>query len=72
MIAKESTKKQKVDAVLYLRCIATYANYICDNIDNANALDYYGFDNVVEEIIGIKSDLNDVLLKFFGSDVKNG
>lgn len=72
MIAKESTKKQKVDAVLYLRCIATYANYICDNIDNANALDYYGFDDVVEEIIGIKSDLNDVLLKFFGSDVKNG
>ena len=72
MIKKESTKKQKVDAVLYLRCIATYANYICDNIDNANALDYYGFDDVVEEIIGIKSDLNDVLLKFFGSDVKNG
>lgn len=72
MIAKESTKKQKVDAVLYLRCIATYANYICDNIDNANALDYYGFDDVVEKIIGIKSDLNDVLLKFFGSDVKNG
>lgn len=72
MIAKESTKKQKVDAVLYLRCIATYANYICDNIDNANALDYYVFDDVVEEIIGIKSDLNDVLLKFFGSDVKNG
>lgn len=72
MIAKESTKKQKVDAVLYLRCIATYANYICDNIDNANALDYYGFDDVVEEIIGIKSDLCDVLLKFFGSDVKNG
>lgn len=72
MIAKEPTKKQKVDAVLYLRCIATYANYICDNIDNANALDYYGFDDVVEKIIGIKSDLNDVLLKFFGSDVKNG
>lgn len=72
MIARVSTKKQKVDAVLYLRCIATYANYICDNIDNANALDYYGFDDVVEKIIGIKSDLNDVLLKFFGSDVKNG
>ena len=72
MIAKESTKKQKVDAVLYLRCIATYANYICDNIDNANALDYYEFDDVVEEIIGIKSDLNDVLLKFFGSDTENG
>lgn len=72
MIAKESTKKQKVDAVLYLRCIATYANYICDNIDNANALDYYGFDDVVEGIIGIKSDLNDVLLKLFGSDTNDG
>ena len=72
MIKKEPTKEQKVDAVLYLRCIATYANYICDNIDNANALDYYGFDDVVEEIISIKSDLNDVLLKFFGSIVKNG
>ena len=57
---------------MFLRCIATYASYICDNIDNANALDYYEFDDVVEEIIGIKSDLNDVLLKFFGSDVKNG
>ena len=72
MIAKESTKKQKADAVLYLRCIATYANYICDNIDNANALDYYEFDDVVEGIIGVKSDLCDVLLKLFGDDTKNG
>ena len=72
MSVKEATKKQKVDAVLYLRCIATYANYICDNIDNANALDYYEFDDVVDGIIGVKSDLNDVLLKFFGSDAENG
>ena len=72
MIKKEPTKQQKVDAVLYLRCIATYANYICDNIDNANALDYYEFDDVVEGIIGVKSDLNDVLLRLFGSDTENG
>ena len=72
MIKKEPTKKQKVDAVLYLRCIATYADFICNNIDNANALDYYEFDDVVEGIIGIKSDLNDVLLKLFGSDTNDG
>ena len=72
MIKKEPTKKQKVDAVLFLRCIATYASYICDNINNANALDYYEFDDVVEGIIGIKSDLNDVLLKLFGSDTNDG
>lgn len=71
MIVKEATKKQKVDAVLYLRCIAAYANFICDNIDNANALDYYGFDDVVDGIIGIKSDLYDVLLKLYGA-TENG
>jgi hypothetical protein len=72
MIKKEPTKKQKVDAVLYLRCIATYADFICDNIDNANALDYYGFDDVVERIIGVKSELYDVLLKLFGNGTENG
>ena len=72
MIKKEPTKQQKKDAVLYLRCVATYADYICDNIDDANALDYYEFDDVVEETIGIKSDLNDVLLKLFGSDTNDG
>ena len=72
MIKKEPTKKQQIDAVLFLRCIATYASYICDNMNNANALDYYEFDDVVEGIIGIKSDLNDVLLKLFGSDTNDG
>ena len=72
MSVKEATKKQKVDAVLFLRCIATYANYICDNIDDANTLDYYEFDDVVDGVIGIKSDLRDVLIKLFGSDTENG
>ena len=69
MIKKEPTKKQKVDAVLYLRCVATYANYICDNIDNANALDYYEFDDVVEETIGVKASLNNLLIALFGKTV---
>ena len=72
MIKKEPTKEQKKNAVLYLRCISTYANYICDNIDDATNLDYYEFDDVVDGIIGIKSDLRDVLIKLFGSDTNDG
>ena len=69
MIKKEPTKQQKKDVVLYLRCVETYAEYICDNIDNANALDYYEFDDVVEETIGVKASLNNLLIALFGKTV---